>query len=208
MVRIWGRRNSINVMKVVWTAEELGLAYERVDVGGPFGQLDAPAFGAMNPNRKIPVLEEDGLIVWESNTIVRYLAASRGSEGLLPTNPARRALVEKWMDWVLTELNPPIGTIFIQLIRTPEDQRDLVAVQAACPVADQRWRLLDEVLARHPYVAGDSFTAADLAVGPFVHRWYHLPPPATRAEMPHVRDYYERLRERPAYLAHCCLPLT
>ncbi len=208
MIKIWGRRNSINVMKAVWTAEELGLAYQRVDVGGPFGQLDGPAFGALNPNRKIPVLEEDGLILWESNTIVRYLAASRGDEGLLPANPARRALVEKWMDWVLTELNPPIGIMFIQMIRTAEGQRDLDAVRAACPVADDRWRLLDGILAHQPHVAGDGFTAADLVVGPFVHRWYHLPPPVTRAELPHVRAYYERLRERPAYLAHCCLPLT
>lgn len=208
MVRIWGRRNSINVMKVVWTAEELGLAYQRVDVGGPFGQLDGPAFGALNPNRKIPVLEEDGLILWESNAIVRYLVASRGDEGLLPVNPARRAAVEKWMDWVLTELNPPIGVMFIQLIRTPEGQRDLDAVRAACPVADDRWRLLDRILARQPYVAGDGLTAADLVVGPFVHRWYHLPEPVTRADLPYLRDYYERLRERPAYLAHCCLPLT
>lgn len=208
MVKIWGRHNSINVMKVVWTAEELGLSYERVDVGGPFGRLDGPAFGALNPNRKIPVLEEGGLVLWESNTIVRYLAASRGADGLLPGNPARRAVVEKWMDWVLTELNPAISTMFVQMIRVPEGRRDLDAVRAAVPVADDRWRLLDAVLARQPYVAGDGFTAADLAVGPFVHRWYHLPPPVTRAELPHVRDYYERLRERSAYLAHCCLPLT
>ena len=124
MLKIWGRTSSINVQKVMWTVAELGLPHERIDVGGSFGGLDGPEYAALNPNRLIPVLQDGAIAVWESNAIVRYLAARHGAGGLWPEDPGRRSEADRWMDWQLTTLQPAISPIFWGLIRTPPEKRD------------------------------------------------------------------------------------
>ena len=131
MLKIWGRTSSINVQKVMWTVAELGLPHERIDVGGPFGGLDRPDYAALNPNRLIPVLQDGATVVWESNAIVRYLAARYGAGSLWPEHPGRRSEADRWMDWQLTTLQPSIGPIFLGLIRTPPEQRDTAAIAAS-----------------------------------------------------------------------------
>ncbi len=130
MLRVWGRTNSINVQKVMWAVGELGLAHERVDAGGEFGGLDTAAYGAMNPNRMIPVVDDGGTVVWESNAVVRYLAARYGAGGLWPEDPGARSLADRWMDWQLSTAQPAMGPVFINLVRTPPERRDHAAVAA------------------------------------------------------------------------------
>ena len=145
MLTIWGRNNSINVQKVMWTVAELGLAHQRHDVGRQFGGLDTAEFLAMNPNGLIPTIDDDGTIVWESNAVVRYLAAKYGAGSLWPEDPAQRADADRWMDWMLNTINPHIGPVFVALIRTPPEQRDGPAIDAAAAKMADGWRVLEHL---------------------------------------------------------------
>lgn len=132
MLKIWGRRSSFNVQKVMWLVGELQLDHTHVDVGGKFGGLDTPAFLAMNPHGRVPVLEDGDVIVWESHAILRYLAARYGGERFWPADPAVRSLADRWMDWAHTSLQPDfLGGVFWGFYRTPDDQRNWPAIQAA-----------------------------------------------------------------------------
>jgi glutathione S-transferase len=204
-MRIWGRRTSINVQKVLWTCAELGVAYERVDVGGPFGGLTDPAYLRLNPNGLIPVMDDDGFVLWESNTIVRYLAATRPAGTMYPSDPRKRADAERWMDWQLCHLLPGMSPLFMGLVRTPAAARDAAAIEVARRRAEGAWRLLDATLAARAYVAGDSLTVADIALGGFAYRWHALP--IERPTLPALHAWYERLQERPGYREHVMLPL-
>ena len=137
MLRVWGRNNSINVQKVMWTVGELGLPHERIDVGGAFGGLDTAEYGALNPNRRIPTVEDEDVVVWESNACVRYLAARYGAGRLWPEDVRRRAAADMWMDWQVSTLMPDMTVVFWGLIRTPEAERDYPKIEAACPAARQ-----------------------------------------------------------------------
>ena len=123
MLRIWGRLSSVNVQKVVWCADELGLAYERIDAGGAFGLTRTPEYLAMNPNSLVPVLDDDGFVLYESNAIVRYLAARHSRGTLWPEDLAKRADADRWMDWQTNTYQPAMRDIFWQLVRTPADKR-------------------------------------------------------------------------------------
>lgn len=195
-VKIWGRLTSINVQKVVWAAHEVGVAFERVDVGGPYGGLDTEAYGALNPNRKIPVIDDGGFVLWESNAIVRYLAA-RYSEGKLwPADVQVRADADRWMDWQATTGQTMMGPVFLGLIRTPEAQRDMAAIAASVQGLAGLTQLLDDQLADgRAYLTGDTFTMGDLAIGCMVHRWYALP--IERPERARLAAWFERVRVRP-----------
>jgi glutathione S-transferase len=202
MIKLWGRRNSSNVMKVIWLLEELGLAYERTDLGGPFGGTGTPEYRAMNPLGVIPTIEEDGFLLFESNVILRYLCnAHAPSTPLYPTPPRERAQVEAWMDFQQTSLNAPQSRVFQGMVRTPPEKRDPAAIAAAVVEAGQIWGILDARLAKHAYVVGDAFTLADISFGVHVHRWFVMP--IDRPEAPHLRGWYDRLLTRPAYKAHC-----
>lgn len=205
MLKIIGRGTSGNVMKVLWIADELHVPYEQQDLGGPFGGNDAPEFLARNPNGLVPVIEDDGVVLWESNAIVRYLAAKHGYGTMSPADPARRAIADQWMDWQQTVVAPAMSPIFWGLVRTPAAERDLPgigrAIQRACTV----WGVLDAHLSRHLYVAGD-FSMGDVPLGPQVHRWLRLV--TDRPPMPHLEAWYQRLTERPAYRKHCMGPLV
>ena len=208
MRKLWGRKNSSNVMKVIWLLEELHVPYERIDVGGPFGRTHDADYLAMNPNSVIPTLEEaDGFTLWESNAILRYLAAAHAGGGpIWPDGLQARANIDRWMDWQQTTHSPPAATVFQGLIRTSPEQRDAGAIEAGMIKLGQAYSLLDAQLARHSYVAGPAFTLADIPLGVHVHRWFAFT--VMRPDLPHLRAWYERLLQRPAYHEHCTAALT
>ncbi|HSA81303.1 MAG TPA: glutathione S-transferase [Geminicoccaceae bacterium] len=206
MLRIWGRTNSINVQKVMWTVGELGLAHERIDAGGAFGGLDTPEYGTLNPNRKVPTIDDDGAVLWESNACVRYLAARYGAGSLWPEDVKRRGQSDLWMDWQQTTLLPDMTVVFWGLIRTPEAQRDLAAIKVAAERLGATWRVLDQHLATRRFVTGDSLTMGDIPVGAACYRYYGLP--IARPQLPNLEEWYERLTERPAFREHVMLPIT
>ena len=206
-MRVWGRANSSNVMKVVWLLEELGLPYERIDVGGPFGRTADPDYRAMNPNGSVPTLQDGDFTLWESNVILRYVCASKASDSpFWPADARQRANVDRWMDWQQTTLNRPQSVVFQGLVRTAPEQRNTGAIEAALAEAGRGWSLLDAELAHHPYVAGPDLTLADMALGVHVHRWFSFT--VHRPETPRLKAWYERLLSRPAYRIHCAAPMT
>jgi glutathione S-transferase len=206
VLEVIGRRTSGNVMKVLWAADELGVAYTQRDVGGPFGGNDAPAFRALNPNGLVPVVVDDGVVIWESNAIVRYLAARYGSGTLCPADLGARAIADQWMDWQQTTVGPMITPIFWGLVRTPPEKRDEAAIARAIRTGYQVWGVLDAHLARHRFVAGSDFSMGDIPLGPHAHRWFNLV--ADRPPMPHLEAWYGRLTERPAFRRHCMNPIV
>ena len=205
-MKIWGRANSINVQKVLWTADEIGLAYERTDVGGAFGGNDQKWYLDMNPNGVVPTIDDGGNIIWESNSAVRYLAAKYAAGTLWPNEAGRRSEADRWMDWQLSTLSEPMRQVFWGLIRTPPDKRDMAAIHKATAETGRLWRRLDEKLEGKLYVAGNHLTMGDIPVGCFVHRWYALD--IERPELRNVKAWYERLKTRPAYVKYVMPPLT
>ncbi|TNC13326.1 glutathione S-transferase family protein [Methylobacterium terricola] len=196
MRRLWGRLSSVNVQKAVWGLEELGLPYERVEAGGAFGRVHDPDYVAMNPNSLVPVMEEDGFVLWESNAILRYLARGHGAGALWPEDPREAAQVDQWLDWQATRFTPSTRDAFWQTVRTPPEQRDRAVIDRSVAASEDCAALLDAHLMGRPYMVGDRFTAADIAVGAAAHRWLLLDVP--RVERPAMRAWYERLRTRPA----------
>ena len=207
MRQLLGRANSSNVMKVVWLLEELGLPYERRDVGGPFGGNATPEYRAMNPTGGVPTLVEDGWALWESNAILRYLCAAHApGNAMWPDDLRARAGIDLWMDWQQASLGRPQTVVFQGLVRTPPERRDLAAIMVAAADLAGHWSLLDRAMAGREYVAGPALTLADMALGVHVHRWFAFD--IERPEMPQLRAWYERLLKRPAYAAHVALPMT
>jgi glutathione S-transferase len=208
MLKIWGRTSSSNVMKVLWLCEELSIPYERIDAGGEFGRTTEPFYLAMNPNSRVPTIEEpDGYSLWESNSILRYLVATRKpGDPVHPTAPKARADVERWMDWQLASLNGPMTTVFFTYVRIPEAQRDMAATAKARDEAEALWTIVDRQLAGKDYVAG-GFSLADIALGPYLHRWFTLP--IQRAPLVNLEAWYERLKaQHPGYATHVAVPMV
>jgi glutathione S-transferase len=206
MLRLWGRTNSINVMKVLWTLEELGLPHEQIDAGMQFGIVNTDEYRAINPNSRVPTIEEDGFTLFESNTIVRYLCAKYSMGALYPVDLRARADTERWMDWATAQVQPVMTPVFWNLIRTPAEKRNDTAVAENTAATNRVMEVLDWALTRRPYLGGDSLTIGDIAAGVWVHRWYALP--IKRQDLPRVRAYYERLQERSAYRLHVAQPLS
>ena len=207
MLRVWGRKTSSNVMKVVWLLETLKRPYERLDVGGPFGKTDTAEYRAMNPTGLVPTLEEEGFILWESNAILRYLCTAHAPQStLFPSEPRARAIVDHWMDFQQTTLNRPHSVVFQGLIRTKPEQRDMAAIEAAVGEAGRAWRIVATALEQQTFIAGAALTLADIVFGVHVHRWFVMP--IKRPEMPSLRAWYDRLLARPEYTAHVALPLV
>ena len=208
MRRLLGRANSSNVMKVIWLLEELGLPYQREDVGGAFGGTDTVEYRAMNPNGIVPTLVDDGFVLWESNAILRYLAAGHAAgTPMWPESLQARAGIDRWMDWQQTVLGAPMTVVFWGLVRTAPDKRDMAAIHAAAAKLGGIYGILDAVLARHAYVAGDALTPADVAIGVHAHRWFSFEG-IERRELPALRAWYDRLLARPAFKAHVAQPMT
>ena len=201
MIKLLGRSSSINVRKVLWTLAELGAQYEHEEWGNDAMPLQSEYFIALNPNGMVPVLQHDGLTIWESNAICRYLAARFERYDLLPLAPAERVLVEQWMDWQATELNNSWRYAFMGLIRRSPTHQDQHAIQASQENWNRHMAILDATLSqRGGYVLGSNFTLADVPLGLSVHRWYMTP--FERPQLAAVRAYYELLSQRPAYLRH------
>ena len=205
MLKIWGRRNSINVQKVMWAVGELGVAHQRIDAGGPFRGLDTKEYGAMNPNRRVPTIDDDGIVVWESNAIVRYLAAKYGAGSLWPADSGERARSDMWMEWATTDLQPAfVGAVFWAFYRTPEQQRNWPAIRQGVARSAALFGLLDRQLEGRKFVAGDRLTIGDIATGAQLYRYYELE--IERPELSNVEAWYARLRDRPAYREHVMVP--
>jgi glutathione S-transferase len=201
MLTVWGRTTSANVQKVMWTVGELGLAHERIDVGGAFGKLDTPEFLAMNPNKLIPTINDNGFILWESQAIVRYLAETYGRGTLASQDRKAFARADQWMDWTSSSLYPDIiGTCFMGLIRTPAADRNEIAVHSAAKRVGETLGLLDAHLAKHDYIGGATLSMADIPAGTLMYRYFTLPIP--RPALPNVEAWYARLTARPAYAKH------
>lgn len=205
-MRILGRISSINVQKVVWCAEELGLAYEQVNVGGKFGGNDTPEYLAKNPNGRIPVLEDGDVVLWESNAIVRYLAAKYGSGSLWPTDVAVRADADRWMDWGSMTLTMAMHGAFWQTIRTPPDQQDKALIAKSTAEGQVAADILDRALVGRTFIAGDVFTMGDIPIGCAAHRWLNLP--VGRKPSPNLQRWYEQLMRRPGAQKVLTTPLT
>jgi glutathione S-transferase len=208
MLKLWGRASSSNVMKVLWTLEELGLDCERIDAGGAFGRTRDPEYRAMNPMGLVPTLqEEDGWALWESNAIVRYLCNRHAPGGpLYPAAPRARAEVETWMDWTLGHLTAPMVTIFFTHVRLAEHERDWKAEARAREDAGRLWRIVDGRVAAGGFLCGDHLTLADIALGCWVHRWHLLP--IERPDLPNLARYLDALKARPGFATHVALPLA
>lgn len=205
MLKIWGRKNSSNVRKPLWAAEELGLAYEAIDAGGSFGVVDTPEYRAMNPNGRVPVIEDDGFVLWESNAIVRYLAARYGAGTLWPEDACMRADADRWMDWQATEWQGAMGPAFLGLIRTPEDKRDHAAIEHSVKRSNARALILDQALQGREFIAGRHLTMGDIALVCSAHRWLALP--MERPDTPALSAWYRRVMMRPAPQGVLTLPL-
>jgi glutathione S-transferase len=200
MLKVWGRNTSSNVQKVMWAVGELGLAHERVDVGGPFGKNRDPDYLALNPNGLIPTLNEDGFVLWESNAIVRYLANKSGQGTLEPRDPIARARANQWMDWQLSVVSPAIYYAFWGQIRTPPEQRDQAAIAQSQQNTTEAMLIFEAQLGRSAYAAGDVFSMGDIPMGIMVYRYWQLVP--ERPELPHLKRWYDEIARRPAFHEH------
>jgi len=209
MIKMWGRNTSSNVQKAMWAVGELGVECDRIDIGGPFGKNKEPKYLAMNPNGLVPTLEEeDGFLLWESNSVVRYLAGKHDKAGVLePRDAKQRALASQWMDWQLSVLGPAITPVFWGLIRTPEDKRDMAAIKAGQERTTAAMQILDAQLSRSAFVAGDAFSYGDIPVGVMTYRFRQLVP--DRPALPNLERWYAAIAKRKPFHDHVgSIPLS
>jgi glutathione S-transferase len=197
VLEIWGRKNSYNVQKVLWCCEELEIPYRRHDVGGLFGGTGEDEYLARNPTGLVPTISDEDFTLWESNTIVRYLSARYGAGSLWPEDPAERALADKWMDYQIGTLFPAFKDALIGLVRTPQEQRNPVNIEASARATGEALAPLNAHLQDNEYVAGSSLTMGDIALGSLVYRWLRLD--IDRPDLPALQAWYERLADRSAY---------
>ncbi|WP_434106615.1 glutathione S-transferase family protein [Paraburkholderia caffeinilytica] len=207
-MELYGRRSSINVQKVLWCLAELGLIeghdFQRIDAGLQFGVVNTPEFLALNPNGLVPTLVDGDVVLWESNTIVRYLASLRGEGALLPVNPAARAEVERWMDWQLGTLWATLRVAFLGLTRVPEAERNYDAIRISHRETARLLRIADDALCNRQFLAQRRFTVADIGVALAAVRWFDLAEQfadvfEVYAELPFLKDWLGRVTDRPAY---------
>ena len=208
MLKIWGRNTSSNVQKVIWALAEMKLPFERIDAGLAFGKTKDPFYLAMNPNSLVPTLQEDdGFTMWESNSIIRYVAAKHSAKVLEPVDLRVRARAQMWMDWQLSVMGPAITPVFWQLIRTDADKRDPNLIAASKERTIAAAKIMDDQLGRTSYLAGDAFSYGDIPVGIMIYRYMQLIPerPPTR----NLDRWYDAIAARPAFREQVAsVPLT
>jgi glutathione S-transferase len=204
MLKIWGRTNSVNVKKALWCIEELGLPYERIDAGMQYGVVNTPEYRKMNPNGLVPTMNEDGFILWESHSILRYLSAKYGKGVLWPMDERTRGVANQWMDWAFT-FQGSVRDAFWNLIRTPPEKRDAQAVENSRVKSGELAGILDAALADRMYVAG-AFSMGEIPIGCEVQRWMRLP--MERPKLPHLEAWFERLCVRTAFKKNVDIPLS
>ena len=207
MLNVWGRKNSTNVKKVLWCIEELALPYNREEASGAFGVVDCPEYRALNPNGRVPMIDDDGFVLWESNAIVRYIAARYGSDTAWYQNDVCvRAQADKWMDWATASLADPFRDLFWGIVRTPPEQQDWEVINAALKKCAELLSIVDQALSQKPYLSGDEIGMGDIPLGAFIYAWFEMP--IERPLMPHLEGWYERLQKRPAYRSAVMTALT
>lgn len=207
-ITIWGRANSVNVQKVLWCLSELDLAYERIDAGMAFGRNRDPEYLAMNPNARVPTLVDGDYVLWESHSIMRYLVlAYRPDSPIYPDAPKRRAAVDRWLDWVLSTVQPADRPVFWALVRMPPEQRDMVAIQKDADAEAQVWEIADAQLATRRFLEGDDFTIADIAVGAFARRWLRVEG-IRKPQLPNLDRWFAELESRTGFQRHLAQPMT
>jgi len=203
-MKVWGRPGAYNVQKVLWFIAELGLDCVHIDIGSMQGDLDSEEFLAMNPHGRVPVILDNGSYVWESNTILRYLASTHGSEAFWVENPYGRSLIERWMDWELAALQPDFLSLFWKYYRTPESKRDSDIIEVALKRCERNLIILDAHLENSDYIAGPQFSLADICVGTSFYRLFNMD-----IDVPilsNVFRWYQQLSERPAYQDNIMIP--
>lgn len=203
-LKIWGRRNSINVQKVLWCVEELDWTYEREDAGGQYG---SPAhYERINPNKRVPTIDLAGEVVWESNTIMRFLAAKAGRIDLYPHELYQRSHVDRWLDWQTGTLEVQMRDVFIPLVREPDRDRDQTRIDDAIAALEHAWAIAERILAERAHLGGEVFTLADIAVGAYWNRWCQLP--IERVSRPALTTWAARIASREGFAKHLTGPLV
>jgi len=205
---IWGRANSVNVQKVLWCLRELDLSYQRIDAGMAFGRNREADYLAMNPNGRVPTLVDGDFVLWESNSIMRYLvlAYAPGSP-LYPQAARRRAGVDRWLDWTLSTLQPVDRPVFWGLVRTPVAQRDMVAIQNDADAEAAQWQIVETELATRRFIGGDDFTLADIALGAYARRWFGVEG-IRKPPLPYLERWFEQFRSRAGFVQFVAPPMS
>jgi glutathione S-transferase len=199
-LRIWGRANSVNVQKVLWCLSELNLGYERIDAGMAFGRNHDPDYLAMNPNARVPTLVDGDFVLWESNSIMRYLVLAYAlASPIYPEAPKRRASVDRWLDWTLSTLQPVDRPVFWALVRTPVERRDMVAIQKDADAEAVQGRIVDAQLATRRFIEGDDFTIADIALGAYARRWFGVEG-VSKPRLAHLERWFAQFADRPGFV--------
>ena len=205
---IWGRVNSVNVQKVLWCLAELDIPYQRIDAGMAFGENDTAEYLAMNPNGRVPTLVDGDYVLWESNSIMRYLNLAYGKGAAIYPQDARdRAAVDRWLDWTLSTLQPVDRPVFWGLVRTPPEKRDMAALQKDADAEAVVWRVVEAQVANRRYIEGEQFTIADIALGAFARRWFGVEG-VTRPRQPNTEKWFARISERPAFQKFVAPPMS
>jgi len=205
---IWGRANSVNVQKVLWCLRELDLAYQRIDAGMQFGKNDQPAYLSMNPNGRVPTLVDGDFVLWESNSVMRYLCLAYGKESpIYPQAPKRRAAVDRWLDWTLSTVQPVDRPVFWALVRTPVEKRDMAAIQKDVAAEAVVWPIVDARLTTRRFLEGYEFTVADTAVGTYARRWLGVEG-VTKPMLPNLERWFAQFADRPGFVQFVAPPMS
>ena len=205
---IWGRANSVNVQKVLWCLRELDLGYDRIDAGMAFGRNTEADYLAMNPNGRIPTLVEGDFVLWESNSVMRYLCLAHGKGSpIYPQAPKARAAVDRWLDWTLSTLQPVDRPVFWALVRTPPAQRDMVAIQKDADAEAVQWRIVDAQLATRRFIEGEDLTIADIALGAYARRWFGVEG-IDKPKLAHLERWFAQFAGRPGFAQFVAPPMS
>ena len=207
-LKIWGRANSVNVQKVLWCLRELDLSYDRIDAGMAFGRNTEPDYLAMNPNGRVPTMVDGDFVLWESNSVMRYLVMAYGpGSPLYPPAPRQRAAVDRWLDWTLSTIQPVDRPVFWALVRTPVEKRDMVAIQKDADAEAVQWRIADAQLATRRFIEGDDFTIADIALGTYARRWFGVEG-VHKPKLAHLERWFAQFAGRPGFQQFIAPPMT
>ncbi|VIO73924.1 glutathione S-transferase family protein [Bradyrhizobium ivorense] len=205
---IWGRANSVNVQKVLWCLAELELPYQRIDAGMQFGKNDQADYLAMNPNGRVPTLVDGDYVLWESNSVIRYLCMAYGQGSpIYPQAPQARAAVDRWLDWSLSTLQPVDRPVFWALVRTPPEKRDMVQIQKDVDAEGVVWRVVEDRLATRRFIEGDQFTIADIVLGAFARRWLGVEG-VSKPKLPNLDRWFGELAARPGFVRFVAPPMS
>jgi len=204
MLKVWGRRNSFNVQKVMWLIGELDLPHQHINAGGSYGMVNEPSFLAMNPHGRVPVIEDNGSVIWESHSILRYLAASYGSGRFWQEDAAARSRWDRWMDWSQASLHRDFLDLFWSFYRTPPEQHDPMLIKSHLMLTNAHFAMLDRHLSQLAFMCGDELSLADFTIGATLYRYFEMG--IDRPSLPHLESWYRKLGERPAYRQHVMVP--